>query len=117
MSRSITRKAITASCSIQRIFRSIKRRPASCARKSAREPPPKRDPLRRRRSLGGATQVRGGRMRFERLIGGVTAVAVIVAFGALLLGSGAAFAQEPSHLDPLRVGKGFPSLFQFTLVD
>ena len=56
-------------------------------------------------------------MRLKRLIGGGAAVAAIVAFGVLLLGSGVACAQEPSHLDPLRVGKGFPSLFQFTPVD
>ena len=52
-------------------------------------------------------------MRIERLIGGTTAAAAIVVFGVLAFGGrGAAAADEP-----LRVGKGFPSLFQFTPLD
>jgi len=51
-------------------------------------------------------------MRLNRLIGGRTvAAAVLVAFGALMA-HGLASAAEP-----LRVAKGFPSLFQFTPLD
>jgi NitT/TauT family transport system substrate-binding protein len=50
-------------------------------------------------------------MRLTRLIGGRTvAAAVLVALGVLVL-------REASAAEPLRVGKGFPSLFQFTPVD
>lgn len=55
-------------------------------------------------------------MRFERFIGGGVAAAAIVALGVLLLGDRAA-AQDTLRADPLRVGKGFPSLFQFTPLD
>lgn len=48
----------------------------------------------------------------KRFIGGRLAAAAIVAFGVLALGGRLAVAQEP-----LRVGKGFPSLFQFTPLD
>lgn len=56
-------------------------------------------------------------MYSKRLIGGGAAVAAIVAFGMLVLGGRLAAAQEPLRVDPLRVGKGFPSLFQFTPLD
>ncbi|HLI21287.1 MAG TPA: ABC transporter substrate-binding protein [Stellaceae bacterium] len=51
-------------------------------------------------------------MRFDRFIGGGVGAAAIVALGVLLLGGRVAAAQ-----DMLRVGKGFPSLFQFTPLD
>lgn len=56
-------------------------------------------------------------MHAKRLIGGVAAVAAIVALGMFALGGPTAAAQEPLRVDPLRVGKGFPSLFQFTPLD
>lgn len=48
----------------------------------------------------------------KRFIGGRAAAAAIIAFGVLVLGARLGAAQEP-----LRVGKGFPSLFQFTPLD
>lgn len=51
-------------------------------------------------------------MVLQRFIGGRAAAAAIVALGVLTLGGRLAVGQEP-----LRVGKGFPSLFQFTPLD
>lgn len=51
-------------------------------------------------------------MRFARFIGSGAAAAAIIAFGLLMAGGRVAAAQ-----DILRVGKGFPSLFQFTPLD
>ncbi|HEY3920386.1 MAG TPA: ABC transporter substrate-binding protein [Stellaceae bacterium] len=51
-------------------------------------------------------------MRSKWFAGGRAAAAALVAFGMLALGGRLAAAQEP-----LRVGKGFPSLFQFTPLD
>ncbi len=51
-------------------------------------------------------------MRLNRMIGGRTVAAVVaVAFGVLVGGASA------NAAEPLRVGKGFPSLFQFTPLD
>jgi ABC-type nitrate/sulfonate/bicarbonate transport system substrate-binding protein len=50
-------------------------------------------------------------MRLDRLIGRTVAAAVLLALGALMAHGPA------SAAEPLRVGKGFPSLFQFTPLD
>ena len=58
-------------------------------------------------------------MRLRRPIGGRTIAVAMLALGVFALAAGCrdAAAQKPLRIDRLRVGKGFPSLFQFTPLD
>src|SRR5690242_13297080 len=112
MSPSLTRRAITGSCSIRKTSRSTKQQPASCAPRGARESAPRSGLDRRRRFESAAPRgVQGGVMRFYRLIGRPVTAAVLVTLGVLV-------ARAPTRAaEPLRFGRGFPSLFQFTPID
>jgi NitT/TauT family transport system substrate-binding protein len=57
-------------------------------------------------------------MGLQRLVSSRVVAVAILALGMVALAAGQrAAAQEPLRAEPLRVGKGFPSLFQFTPLD